>query len=92
LNLRAAAAEEPVTAHIRRRIHPPADSDLSAMPDEQAVLSASEVMAEPKPAAIAAPVGPPAIAVPPASTRPKTTYRERVTRDKPRNARRMSLF
>jgi len=77
---RATAAEEPVTARIRRRTVLPAAPEAAVEPEHAA------------PTAIAEPILLRIDAAPPAPSRPTPSYQDRVTRDKPRKARQMNLF
>jgi len=77
---RSAAAEEPVTARFRRRIDPPVE------PEPVVELE------HPAPPAITEPILLRIDAVLPAPAMPKPTYQDRVSRDKPRKARQMSMF
>jgi hypothetical protein len=78
--LRTAAAEEPVTARIRRRVDPPAEPE----PVVEPVADASLAIAEPIILRIDADT--------PAPARSKPSYQDRVSRDKPKKARQMSMF
>ena len=75
-----ATAEKPVTARIRRRIELP-DAPKPAVEPEQPTMP---VIAEPDLLRFDADTLAPA--------RPKPSYQDRLTRDKPRKARQMSLF
>ena len=76
---RRIAAEEPVTARIRRRIDPP-------LPEP--TVEPEATAAEPRPAAPIAQAEPVLLTLP-APARPKPTHRDRITREKPRQ---LSLF
>ncbi len=75
-----AAAEDPVTARIRCRIDLPAAYEPAVEPERPASPAITE------------PVFFRLDAAPPAPAKPKPTYQVRVTRNKPRKARQMSLF
>ncbi len=79
---RRIAAEEPVTARLRRRIDPP-------LPEPTVEPEAPAATVEPPPAVAPLPQAEPVLLALPAPARPKPTHRDRVTREKPRQ---LSLF
>ncbi len=75
-----AAAEDPVTARIRRRIDLPAAYEPAVEPERPASPAITEPVLLRLDAAV------------PAPAKPKPTYQDRVTRSNPGKARQMSLF
>jgi N12 class adenine-specific DNA methylase len=97
---RRIAAEEPVTARIRRRaeslpvIEPPVEHERVATPAEMALIDAAPAsrQEEPKHAAPAEDAHPHFPVPPSTGARPKPGYRERIGRETRHNDLQMSLF
>jgi N12 class adenine-specific DNA methylase len=94
---RRIAAEEPVTARIRRRsiaepaIEPPAEPEPAAKPVERAspAVATPAPAEEPPPAAVIHPFPEPALAMP---VQAQPGYRQQVARSRRQNDRQLSLF
>jgi hypothetical protein len=98
---RRIAAEQPVTARIRRHLAEPPASGATGEPEadpaaaiagpfQDAVPAADPD--EPVPATTGLPIPAEALAVPPPAPRPKPGYRQRVERGRRQEARQLSLF
>jgi hypothetical protein len=91
---RRIAAEEPVTARIRRRseaipaIEPPDEPEATPTPVEMPSAAAPDRPEEPTPQAVILPM----IEMPAAPARPEPAYRQQVARSRRQDGRQLSLF